>query len=633
MNAITISGLAIYPIKSTRKISLDKVFVELKGMAFDRRLVLIDSNDKAITARTHPALTQVTVTLIEQGLSVNAPEMTELKVKYGEFSQQYLTTKVWASTNQGQHCHSRYDAWFSQYLNTSCRLVYFGERTSRKIKDHHQQVGFADGYPLLLISEASLADLNSRSLHHHHMTQFRPNIVVKNTQPFAEDNWRRIRIGEVEFEVHGPCSRCIFTTVNPLTSQQDKDGEPLSVLRQYRQGNDSKLYFGQNLIPLNEGIINQDDEIEVLETKVPEKYPDNATVFQPLNAPIPSQNSWLAGKSQSLTCIAIKDETPDVKTFIFRPPQGIVTNYLAGQFITLNLTINGQPVNRCYTLSSSPSRTATLAITVKRKVDGLVSNHLHQTLRVGDTLQAQSPQGAFNSRRLTNNKILLLSAGSGITPMLSILRFITDHHLDKDIVFCHSGHSEQDLIARQEIQSLADAQHHTQVIYTLTQQGQPQWQGKQGRLNVETLSGITSLNERTILVCGPGEFMDTAKSLLLSLGVKGQNYHQESFGNTAQSNKTSPKKIKESCTITFKSWAVEHKGDNQTSILEQAEQAGVDIPYSCRSGFCGSCKIKIKSGKVDIKEDTALSEIEKKQGYILACSCYPLTDVELIKGI
>ena len=265
MNSIQVSNLAIHPIKSSQGIELQQTQVELAGFEFDRRFVVIGKNNKAITGRTHPILTQMKISLNATGMVVEAPGMERLTIEYDDFSSQYLETRVWASISQGQHCGNSYDQWFQQFLGLDCHLVYFGPKTTRQIKDFDQPVGFADGYPVLLTSEASLADLNSRSKHHHQMAQFRPNLVVKNTEPFTEDTWQRIRVGEVEFRVHSPCSRCNFPNLNLQTVKPHPDNEPTSVLRPYRTGAKNKVYFGQNIIPLNEGIIRLGDVVEIVQ--------------------------------------------------------------------------------------------------------------------------------------------------------------------------------------------------------------------------------------------------------------------------------------------------------------------------------------------------------------------------------
>ncbi len=265
--SVVVARLFVHPIKSCQASQLSQATVELKGLVDDRRFVLVNNKGVAVTGRTHPALTKVVAAAGTDGLVINAPGMDTLCVNYADFSQDYVTARVWASVNQGQHCDSQYDQWFSQYLNYPVHLVFFGEKSSRQIKDFPQPVSFADGYPLLLTNTASLVDLNQRATQRHQMAQFRPNVVIEGAGAFAEDGWGKIRIGEVEFLVHSPCSRCKFTQLNLQTDKPHPAGEPLSVLNQYRKGADGKVYFGQNIIPLNAGVIKTGDSLEVLETK------------------------------------------------------------------------------------------------------------------------------------------------------------------------------------------------------------------------------------------------------------------------------------------------------------------------------------------------------------------------------
>lgn len=271
----TVSELYVYPIKSCRGNLETQVKVQFEGIAGDRRFTLINKQGKAVTGRTHPKLTKLVVSVVDVGIEVTAPDGKSLTLAYEDFSDSYLTTKVWNSVSNGQHCGDEADKWFSDYLGYDCQLVFWSDKTDRQIADYEQQVSFADGYPLLLIGEQSLAELNNRATNVHSMSQFRTNIVVSGTDAFAEDNWHKIRIGEVEFLVHRPCSRCKFTQLDLATGKPHAGGEPLSVLNTFRKGQDGKAYFGQNIIPLNEGIIKTTDEVIVLETKQGEVYPDN----------------------------------------------------------------------------------------------------------------------------------------------------------------------------------------------------------------------------------------------------------------------------------------------------------------------------------------------------------------------
>jgi uncharacterized protein YcbX/ferredoxin len=268
VGSTSIQSLHIYPLKSAAGITLSNSWVDDHGLNFDRRFVITDPSGQFITARTEPTLCLIKVNLSEHGLVLTAPDMPALHISYQNLSQTYKTVTVWTDDIQAQYGHENYDLWLSQYLNKPCQLLYFGKRSQRYVSNTHKQVAFADGYPLLLISQASLDDLNSKmslpSNQQISMSQFRPNIVVDDCDAFAEDSWQHIRIGEVEFELAKPCSRCIFTTINPQNAEVHPQQEPLNTLKNYRQVSSGDVMFGQNLIALNQGSIKQGDEVVIL---------------------------------------------------------------------------------------------------------------------------------------------------------------------------------------------------------------------------------------------------------------------------------------------------------------------------------------------------------------------------------
>jgi len=176
-----------------------------------------------------------------------------------------LTSKIWSDSVNSVHCHSDYDNWFSDYLQQPCQLVFLAETSLRCVKNRSTQVSFADGYPLLLVNQASVDLLNTKLDKSVSALHFRPNIVIKGDLPFVEDGWAHIKIGEVEFEVSKPCSRCLFTNVDPKTGIPEQS-EPLSTLAKFRY-HQGDIDFGQNLIPLNSGIIRTGDKLQVLTTK------------------------------------------------------------------------------------------------------------------------------------------------------------------------------------------------------------------------------------------------------------------------------------------------------------------------------------------------------------------------------
>ncbi len=273
MNTPVLSSIHIYPIKSTAGIALSNSWVDDFGLSFDRRFVLTNAQGKFITARTKPRLCLVQASLTASGLVLSAPEMPLLEISYQDFSDSYQQVTVWADQIDSQYCHKKYDQWFSEFLGFECQLHFFGQQSNRAVKNSTKQVGFADGYPLLLISQASLDDLNNKLTDHHvKMSQFRPNLVIENTSAFAEDTWQQIRIGEVIFDVVKPCSRCVFTTVDPLTGVKNASKEPLMTLKRYRQVERGEVMFGQNLIPVNKGQIKQGDKLTVLKTQPPLQF-------------------------------------------------------------------------------------------------------------------------------------------------------------------------------------------------------------------------------------------------------------------------------------------------------------------------------------------------------------------------
>ena len=261
----SLTDIYIYPIKSVKAISQPAALVEESGLSFDRRYMLINLDGQFITGRTHPQMTQIDVQFSQQKLLINASKMMPLTIDPSQFSAQMLTSEIWSDSVDALHCHQDYDQWFSEYLQQPCQLVFFSENSQRSVKNRKTPVAFADGYPLLLVNQASVDLLNAKLDNPINALHFRPNIVIKGDFPFVEDSWAHIKIGEVEFEVGDPCSRCLFINVDPKTGVAGEN-EPLATLSTFRY-HDGEVDFGQNLIPLNSGMIRVGDELKVLATK------------------------------------------------------------------------------------------------------------------------------------------------------------------------------------------------------------------------------------------------------------------------------------------------------------------------------------------------------------------------------
>lgn len=262
----TLSGIHVYPVKSCAALSPDQARVEARGLAGDRRWMVIDAAGKFVTARKHPRMVLIRVDMAADLLQLAAPEMPDLQLQAGALETRVAAT-VWDSEVLALPANEEADIWISRYLGFPARFVHMDSDCERAIDIDYapdgELVSFADGFPLLLISQASLDGLNQRLAEPVGMTRFRPSLVVAGTTAHAEDGWRSIRIGEVRFDLVKSCARCVLTTVDPARGEFDPSGEPLRTLIGYRR--DAKgVMFGQNLIPRDSGLIRVGDGVEVL---------------------------------------------------------------------------------------------------------------------------------------------------------------------------------------------------------------------------------------------------------------------------------------------------------------------------------------------------------------------------------
>jgi uncharacterized protein YcbX len=241
--------------------------VERMGLADDRRMMVVTLKGEFLTQREHPKLALVTPTLGNGSVTLSAPNFDSIQIGIQK-SGMSTSVNIWKSSgvsaiDQGDESAQ----WLSDWLGASVRLVHVDEKFKRKLNPEYSvsdedHTGFADGYPILIISEESLRDLNSKLGAPLPMNRFRPNMVVKGCEPFAEDTWKRIRIGEVEMALVKPCPRCVVTTIDKETLERNK--EPLKTLNSYRKQEGGAM-FGMNVIPLNEGEIKAGMSVEVLE--------------------------------------------------------------------------------------------------------------------------------------------------------------------------------------------------------------------------------------------------------------------------------------------------------------------------------------------------------------------------------
>ena len=258
-----VSALYIYPIKSCRGIRVDEWAVAERGFVADRRWMIVDAAGKFVTQRETPALALVAITLAGDSMRLTAPGLPEFVLPRSFDEGAERAVRIWGDSSEAR-VHPAGSAWFSSYLGRAHELVYMPEQHRRAVDRARAApgdiVGFADAYPFLLISEASLADLNGRLAAPVSVSRFRPNIVIKGTEPYAEDGYARVRMGEITFRGPKRCDRCVMTTIDPDTGLLGK--EPLRTLATYRL-EDRKVWFGMNLIHDNLGVLRVGDGVEV----------------------------------------------------------------------------------------------------------------------------------------------------------------------------------------------------------------------------------------------------------------------------------------------------------------------------------------------------------------------------------
>ncbi len=268
-NLATVAELRIHPVKGLRGGVHMTADIEPWGLVGDRRWMVVDAAARALTQRERHTMALIEAHNTATGITLTTPGMERIIIPFPAPDAATLDVVVWRDTVGAVAAGTAADAWISAALGLSCRLVYLADTSSRKIDPAFapagQLVNFADGFPVLLGSLTSLADLNTRLAVPIPIGRFRPNIVVRGAAPWAEDCWRRIQIGDVFFRVVKPCDRCIVTTIDPETGQRPDKTEPLRTLGTFRRDRRGGVMFGQNLIPENAGRITAGDCVEVLE--------------------------------------------------------------------------------------------------------------------------------------------------------------------------------------------------------------------------------------------------------------------------------------------------------------------------------------------------------------------------------
>lgn len=330
----------------------------------------------------------------------------------------------------------------------------------------------------------------------------------------------------------------------------------------------------------------------------------------------------------TLRLARVDPQTHDAKTLRFLLPQGRRIAARPGQFMTFDWVIDGKSVSRSYSISSSPTQSAYVEITPKRVPNGQVSMFLNDSARPGLTVRAHGPFGRFCFDENKHHRIVLLAAGSGLTPMMAMLRYIDDLCLPVHAKLIYCIRTEADFLFKTE---LLDLQSHLRNFHLTLVLSQPSsdWNGWRGRLRREILEReVDRPGESSFFLCGPPAFMELARSLLTDMSVEPSCVLQESFGG-AVTGSSHPIAGHGQLRITYARSSVTCNISAEKTLLESSEGNGILLRSGCRQGNCGTCATRLISGNVRMDNAEALTEERRAQGYILPCVSRPLEDVIL----
>lgn len=405
--------------------------------------------------------------------------------------------------------------------------------------------------------------------------------------------------------------------------------------------------------------------------------------------------NW-AGRTK-VYCVSVVAETHDTKTYNFVGDRGTVFHYRPGQAMMLEVTVDGVTLRRTYTISSSPSRPYVISITVKKMPMGRMSNWLFEKMVPGTECTVSGPFGKFGCHDHSDEKLLLMAAGSGVTPLMSMLRWLADLALGREVIFIYNVSTPADIIFHQELLHLSTRLGNCMrlvIVPSATSVGVP-WHGNTGRLSeMLIMSHVPDLAERETFVCGPPGYMASARSILLSLGLPNERYHTETFGsakaqapavvvppsqsavlpvvstgtpfrqastavvvpqrtpsmpkaasqpalsatkhdatpslllNGTKNYAASPSAMAPVANATKPHVIIENTGGRfsvagDQTILDAAEEAGIHLDHSCRSGNCGTCKMYRVYGDVQMEPGHCLTSVEVDAGYVLTCVARP----------
>ena len=342
----------------------------------------------------------------------------------------------------------------------------------------------------------------------------------------------------------------------------------------------------------------------------------------------------------NLTIKEIIQETADAITIVFAQPENKI-NYQSGQFLTLIIAIDGKEVRRAYSLCSSPFTDDVLAVSIKRVDGGLLSNYLPDNMKAGDQVKVMEPMGVFTTEYSAENKrhLILFAGGSGITPMMSIIKSTMSQEPNSIVSLIYANRNIDSIIFKEELSKMETIDEGRLHVIHILDDAPMNWQGYSGLLNHDMLTSlferIPAWDKTTYLMCGPEGMMNNVETLLKEKNIPNEIVFKESFVqgtiNKSDDSASSDELQEREVTIIYDDEEYKVSVAADSTILEAALDADIDLPYSCQSGLCTACRGKCSSGEVKLDEEEGLSEAEINDGYVLTCVGHPLTNDVVIE--
>lgn len=338
----------------------------------------------------------------------------------------------------------------------------------------------------------------------------------------------------------------------------------------------------------------------------------------------------------NLTVKEVVRETPDTVTLIFDKDE-TPFRYKPGQFLTLIFEIDGKEERRSYSLCSSPFTDEFPAVTIKRVSDGKISNFINDSIKPGYEIKALPAMGSFTTDPQSDQRrtVVVFGAGSGITPLMSIMKSILHIESESRVILVYGNRNEESVIFKNELTNMEKRHQGRFNLLHVLSQPSPAWTGKTGRLSKETIKEILldlpdfRAQEADYFMCGPTGFMHTAEEALSELKVPKSKVFKESFVASGADKEASggvPEIVEREVTIILDNEEFTFAVPPKRTVLECGLDQNINMPFSCQSGICTACRGKLLAGQVHMEETDGLSDDELAKGYVLCCVSHPLTD-------